>query len=236
MEPGLSSPETRLRRGRPALWQEKYGLLRPRKQQCEQLGSAFAVNDPVYQVWAEAPLEGNYGFLRLCDVVTETLERQKKAGVGPEGIDQVARRARQCQAPLGKRMPGKQLARILLARRSDVGMADHIAAADPVSLLDVGNERDQRGDLLVGEFTITELMAGIDDLDPDARRVDVRNAAPTRFSRVPGALGLIVQPVNRAVLVDQVMGRDCGLRGSEAIERTGGVRHSGIMEDDHRYR
>ena len=38
-------------------------------------------------------------------------------------------------------------------------MADDIAAADPVPLLDVGDQRDQRRDLLVGEGAIAELVA-----------------------------------------------------------------------------
>ena len=90
-------------------------------------------------------------FCVVGDVIAEALEREQEAGVGPVGVHQVARRARQREAALGQRLPREQLARIFLARRRDVGMADDIAAADAVALLDVGDQRDQRGDLLVGE-------------------------------------------------------------------------------------
>ena len=129
----------------------RLGSLRSRQQQREQLGPAFAVDDPVDQVGPEAALEGDHRLLRVGHVIAEPLEREQEAGVGPIRIDQVAGRARQRQAALGQRVPREQLARILLARRRDVGMADDIAAADPVALLDVGDQRDQRGDLLIGE-------------------------------------------------------------------------------------
>jgi hypothetical protein len=117
----------------------------------EQLGPAFAVDDAVDQVGAEAALEGDHRLLRVGHVIAEALEREQEAGVGPVRVDQVARRARQREPALGQRAPREQLARILLARRGDVGMADDIAAADAVPLLDVGDQRDQRRDLLVGK-------------------------------------------------------------------------------------
>ncbi len=126
-------------------------LLRPRQQQREQFGPAFAVDDPVDQVGPEAALEGDHRLLLVGDVIAEALEREQEAGVGPVRVDQVARRARQREPALGQRVPREQLARVFLARRGDVGMADDIAAADAVPLLDVGDERDQRRDLLVGE-------------------------------------------------------------------------------------
>ena len=127
-------------------------------------------------------------FCVVGHVIAEALEREQEAGIGPIRVDQVARRARQRQPALGQRVPRKQLARILLARRRDVRMADDIAAADPVPLLDVGDQRNQRRDLLVGKRAIAEFVARIDDLDPDARRIDVGDAAPARLARVPGAL------------------------------------------------
>ncbi len=120
---------------------------------------AFAVDDPVDQVGPEAALEGDHRLLRVGDVIAEALEREQEAGVGPERVDEVARRARQRQAALGQRLPREQLARVFLARRRDVGMADDIAAADAVPLLDVGDQRDQRRDLLVGKRAIAEFMA-----------------------------------------------------------------------------
>ena len=91
-------------------------------------------------------------------------------------------------------------------------MADDIAAADPVPVLDVGNERDERGDLLVRERPIAKFVAGIDDLDPDARRIDVGHAAPPRLACVPGAFRLLDEAINRPVLVDEIVARDLRLR------------------------
>ena len=110
----------------------------------EQLGPAFAVDDPVDQVGTEAPLEGDHRLLRVGHVIAEPLQREQEAGVGPVGVDQIARRARQREPALGQLPPREQLARILLARRGDVGMADDVAAADAVPLLDVGDQRDDR--------------------------------------------------------------------------------------------
>src|SRR3954463_4904114 len=113
MEPGLSSPETSPRRGRPALWPGAYGLLRPRQQQSEQLRAAFAVDDSVDEVGPEPALEGDHGFLRVGPIGADGLECEEEPGVGPIGVDQVARRARQRQTALGQLPPWKQLARIL---------------------------------------------------------------------------------------------------------------------------
>src|SRR4051794_19706569 len=105
MEPGLSSPGTSPRRGRPALWRGRYGLLRARKQQSEQLGAAFAVDDPVDEVGSEATLERDHRFLRVSHVITKALKGEQEAGVGPVRIDEVARRARKRQPALGERVP-----------------------------------------------------------------------------------------------------------------------------------
>ena len=96
----------------------------------EQLGAAFAVDDAVDQVGAEAALEGDHRLWRVGHVIAEPLEREQEAGVGPERVDEVAPGARQRQPAPGQRLPREELARILLARRGDVGMADDIAAAD----------------------------------------------------------------------------------------------------------
>ena len=157
---------------------------------------------PSMRVGAEAALEGDHRLRRVADVIAEPLEREQEAGVGPERVDQVAGRAGQRQPAAGQRVPREQFARILLARRGDVGMADDIAAADAVPLLDVGDQRDQRRDLLVGERAIAEFVAGIDDLDPDAGRIDVGDPAPVALAGVPGALVLVDQAEDRAILVD----------------------------------
>src|SRR3954466_12439225 len=154
MEPGLSSWKTSLPRGRPILWHRLYGLLGPRQQQGEELRPAFAVDDAVDQVRPEPALECDHRLLSVGHVIAEALQREQEAGVGPIRVDQVARGAWKREAALRERVPGKQLARILLAGWSDIGMADDIAAADAMPLLDVGDEGDQRRYLLVGERTI----------------------------------------------------------------------------------
>ena len=64
VEPGLSSREqVRDAAARPS-GGARYGLLRARKQQGQQLGPAFAVDDAVDQVGAEAALEGDHRLLR----------------------------------------------------------------------------------------------------------------------------------------------------------------------------
>ena len=157
--------------------------LRSRQQERKQFRPAFAVNDAVDDVGAEAPLERDHRLLLIGYVVAEALERKQEAGVGPVRVDQVAGRAGQRQPPFGQRSPREQLARVLLARRGDVGMADDIAAPNSVPVLDVGHERDQRGDLLVGERAIAELVPGIDDLDADARRIDVAHPRASAICR-----------------------------------------------------
>ena len=131
----------------------------PRQQQGEQFGAAFAVDDPVDEVRAEAPLESDHRLLLIGHIIAEPLEREQEAGVGPIRIDEVARRAWQRQAALGQRVPGKELAGIFLPRRRDIGMANDIAAADAVPFLDVGDERDYRRDLLVGKWPVAEFVA-----------------------------------------------------------------------------
>src|SRR3546814_11604055 len=69
-------------------------------------------------------------------------------------------------------------------------MADDIAARDRIAILDLVNEPDDRRDLRVGKGHIAPFVPRIDDLDPDARRINVADPAPMRLARVPGALVL----------------------------------------------
>ena len=82
-----------------------YRLLRPWEQQREEFRAAFAIDDAVDRLRAEAALEGDDGFLGIPDVITEPLECQQEAGVGPERVHQIAGRARQGQAAVGERVP-----------------------------------------------------------------------------------------------------------------------------------
>src|SRR5438477_5814078 len=71
----------------------RYGLLGSRKQQGEQLRTAFSVDDPIDNVGAEAALESDHSLLRIGHVIAEALEREQEPRVGPVGINQVPRRA-----------------------------------------------------------------------------------------------------------------------------------------------
>src|SRR6476469_3650332 len=66
---------SKLPRGRPALWHDQYGLLRPGQQQSEQFGPAFAVDDPVDDVRPETALECDHRLLRIGNIVTEPFQR-----------------------------------------------------------------------------------------------------------------------------------------------------------------
>ena len=132
--------------------------MRPGQQEGEQLGPAFAIDDPVDEVRAKAALEGDHGFLGIRDVVAEPFKGKQESGVGPIGIHQVPRRAGQRQASLGQGPPRKELAGIFLASRRYIAVPNNIAAADTMPFLDVGNQRNNRRDLLVRKNAIAELM------------------------------------------------------------------------------
>src|SRR5579862_4878818 len=61
--------------------------------------------------------------------------------------------------------PGEELAGIGFAHRRHVGMAEHAPGRYRVTLDDPASEVDERGDLIVRERNIAELVAGIDELD-----------------------------------------------------------------------
>src|SRR3546814_12478373 len=50
---------------------------------------------------------------------------------------------------------------------------------------------------------------------------------------MPGALTFLDQPVDGAVLVEDVMGTDLGNGVAQALQRRGGGRHAGIMQHHH---
>ena len=74
--------------------------------------------------------------------------------------------------------PGKLFAGILLARRRDVGMAEHARRRNRVAGEDAAAQRSHRRDLPLGKIAIAELMAGIGDLDTDRAGIDVGLAGP----------------------------------------------------------
>ena len=80
------------------------------------------------------------------------------------------------------------------------------------------------------ERAIAELVAGIDDLDPDRAGVDVALALPGADAGVPGALLLRHHAIDLAVLVDHVVRADLGLRVAQPAQRLARVRHAGVVQ------
>ena len=77
-------------RGRPTLWPglyTRYAL--PVQEELEKDGAALAVDDPVDQLGAEAPLEGGDRGKAIVDLIPPSFEREQEAAVGPVGIDQI---------------------------------------------------------------------------------------------------------------------------------------------------
>ena len=68
-------------------------------------------------------------------------------------------------------------------------------------------EQGHGGDLPPRKIRIAEIMPGIDDLDADRARVDVGVAAPDRYAGMPGAIGLLHELNDRAVLHHEIMRR-----------------------------
>src|SRR3546814_18468082 len=89
-------------------------------------------------------------------------------------------------------------------------MADIGAGHDLVPRGDIAEQGQQRIDLYGGEFAIAEFMARIDQLDADRTRVDVADATTGGHAGMQGALPLLDQPVDGAVLAEDVMGPDLG--------------------------
>src|SRR5262249_2438045 len=148
-------------------------------EQGDQAGAGLAVRDAIDQRWAPMPLE------RADDrggrVVVASARRAVVAAPGPAvppsvntppllarpgppgpaGGGRAARprgRAQGAVPRLGQPLPGEQLARVLLARRSDVRMAKDARVGDGPAAADVGEERQHRVDLRVGKRTVAEFV------------------------------------------------------------------------------
>src|SRR3546814_5700286 len=86
-------------------------------------------------------------------------------------------------------------------------MADDIAARDRVPVLDQMDQPHHRRDLLGGKGDIAPFVPRIDDLDADARRIDVADPAPVRRARVPCALLFGHHMGDLPILADDIMRR-----------------------------
>src|SRR5262245_38209529 len=75
-------------------------------------------------------------------------------------------------------LPWEFLARILLARGRDVGVAEHAVGWNAVTREDAAAECRDGGDLAAREIGIAVVVTRIDDLDADRARVEVGFARP----------------------------------------------------------
>ena len=133
----------------------------------------------------------------------------------------------------GEAIPGKVLARILLAGGCHVGMGEHARRGDGRAGEDVGAQPDHGGDLPVRIGRQAAVMARMDDLDADRARIDVGDPGPGAAPGMPRPLGLRHQLGHAPVLEHEVMGRDFRGRVAQARERALRRRHAGIVQDQH---
>ena len=98
-----------------------------------------------------------------------------------------------------------EIAGVLLARRSDIGMGKNPFRRDCIPGDDIQAQRLDGGHLDVREIGIIEFVAGIVNLDADRAGVDVVVARPVRRTRVPGTLRLAHHLRDAAGLVDEIV-------------------------------
>ena len=98
---------------------------------------------------------------------------------------------------------GKAFARIGLALRRDVGVADDHGRGNPPAVDDIAAKFRQRGNLLSVETALAE--RAVADLDADGGRIDVGDAAPEGDAGMPGAFVFADALINGAVVINDVM-------------------------------
>src|SRR5512144_133401 len=92
-------------------------------------------------------------FLHFLDDRTGFAEREdRSARFDGSRLDPEA------DAGIGERLPWKLLARVLLARRCDIGMGEHAVRRDSISPEDAATERRDRGDLSFGKGGIAVVV------------------------------------------------------------------------------
>src|SRR5690606_8622818 len=96
---------------------------------------------------------------------------------------------------------GKQRARIDLAPRRQVRVADHRGLRDAVARGQVLEQAHHRGHLRLAEG----LDAVVVDLDADRGRVEFVDRAPAAGTRVPGAMRVGDELVDAPIVADQVV-------------------------------
>ena len=132
-----------------------------------------------------------------------------------------------------KTPPIEQLTGIFLARWRHIGMAEDAPGRDGMARQDLATQIGQRCPLRVGKGAIAEFVTGVLQLDPQRATIDIVLSRPVTYPGMPGASGLVHQPVEGAVLVDQIMGADLCHWIAQPGQRFFRGFHTGIMEDEH---
>src|SRR5215208_2699149 len=127
--------------------------------------------------------------------------------------------------------PGKFLAGILLAHRSNIGMGKDVLCSDFVAENDIAAKADNRFHLWRGKVGVAEIMARVVDFDADRGRVDVLTRFPAAYSGMPGPQGLVDHLSDRAFLVYEVMTGNTGGRVAQPVACGFGRFHAGVMQD-----
>jgi hypothetical protein len=90
-----------------------------------------------------------------------------------------------------------------------------------------------RGHLFFRERTVTPLVAGVDDLDPDRNLVEVAAARPTRSASMKRLQRLGNEPPDRPVLLDDKVSADPRLGITHSLDRLTSRLHAGVMQHQH---
>src|SRR6516162_7599684 len=90
-----------------------------------------------------------------------------------------------------------------------------------------------RGHLFFRERTVTPLMAGVDDLDPDRDLVEVAAARPRRSASMKRLQRLGNEPPDRPVLLDDKVSADPRLGITHSLDRLTSRPHASVMQHQH---
>ena len=112
-------------------------------------------------------------------------------------------------------------------------MRQHPRRRNGVARLDAAAQSGHRRDLAFWKIGIAVIVAGIGDLDADRARINVGLARPEGSAGMPGAASFLHQLEDAAVLEHKVMRRHFARGRAQSVQRLGGVRHPGVVEQNH---
>ena len=111
-------------------------------------------------------------------------------------------------------------------------MPDDVAARNTIPALNIGHQRNQRIDLRLGKRAITKFVTRIHNLDTNACRIDVLDAAPARLSGVPRAVLFLNEPYDLPIFGNQIMRGNLCCRISKPIDRRSSINHAGVVQNN----